>query len=118
MGYGHGHGTDTIPHLDLGMFPGDRDVLTPAEVHHTIFTTVRFRVGYDPREVDAFMARAEATVGALLRENGELRAQLSRTGLPQGDPDAGLREAHRQVSDDVQQAIDRYRDRIQGILNA
>ncbi len=118
MGHEHGHGTQMIPHLDPGLFAGDRDALTPVEIHRTIFTTVRFRVGYNPREVDDFMARAEAAVGALLRENGELRAQLARPARPEGDPVAGLREAHRQMSDDVQRVMDRHRDQVQAILSA
>ncbi|WP_232327468.1 DivIVA domain-containing protein [Herbidospora yilanensis] len=107
-------GHEAIPHLDPGMFVGDREVLTPVEIHHTIFTTVRFKVGYNPREVDDFMARAEAAVGALLRENGELRARLSGPGRSGEEPDADLSEAHR----DLQRAIDLHRDRVQAILNA
>ncbi len=104
-----GHDHEVIPHLGPGMFEGG--ALTPAEIHHTIFTTVRFRVGYNPREVDDFMARAEAAVGALLRENGELRARLARPG---GEPDADLREAHQEL----QRAVDRHRDRVQAILSS
>ncbi|GAB1818213.1 DivIVA domain-containing protein [Herbidospora sp. RD11066] len=100
-----------IPHLEPGMFAEGRDALTPGEIHHTIFTTVRFRVGYNPREVDEFMARAEAAVGALLRENGELRARLARPG---GEPEADLREAQQ----DLQRAVDRHRDRVQAIIDA
>ncbi|WP_197038841.1 DivIVA domain-containing protein [Herbidospora cretacea] len=118
MGHEHGHGTEVIPHLDPGMFTGDRGVLTPAEIHHMIFTTVRFRVGYNPREVDDFMARAEATVGALLRENGELRARLAQPARSGGDPVEGLREAYREMSGEVQRAIDRHRDQVQAIFTA
>lgn len=118
MGHEHDHGREAIPHLDPGMFTSGPGALTPVEIHHTIFATVRFRVGYNPREVDDFMARAEATVGALLRENGELRAQLARPPRSEGDPDAGLREAHRQMSADVQRVMDRHRDQVQEILNA
>jgi DivIVA domain-containing protein len=51
--------------------------LTPADVRDTRFAVTRRRPGYDQREVDAFLARTEAELDRLIRENDELRAQFS-----------------------------------------
>jgi DivIVA domain-containing protein len=51
--------------------------LTPADVRNTKFTVTRHRPGYDQREVDTFLNRTEAELDRLIRENEELRAQLT-----------------------------------------
>jgi DivIVA domain-containing protein len=57
-------------------------VLTPSDVRNTQFTVTRLRPGYDQREVDAFLDRAEAELGRLIRDNEELRARF--TGIQYG----------------------------------
>ena len=51
--------------------------LTPADVRNAQFAVTRRRPGYDQREVDAFLARTEAELDRLTRENEDLRAQFS-----------------------------------------
>jgi DivIVA domain-containing protein len=53
-------------------------VLTAAEIRNTQFTMTRRHPGYDPEEVDTFLARTEAELGRLARENDELRGIVPR----------------------------------------
>jgi DivIVA domain-containing protein len=59
-----------------GIQPGG---LTPADVRNAKFAVTRRRPGYDQREVDAFLARAEAEVDRLMRENEGLGGRLTGT---------------------------------------
>jgi DivIVA domain-containing protein len=51
--------------------------LTPAQVRGQVFSTVRLREGYEMGEVDTFLDRVEATLGAVLADNQDLRGRLS-----------------------------------------
>ena len=56
--------------------------LTPEDVRAKQFSTAKRRKdGYDPDEVDAFLDIVEAEVGALLRDNAELKGQVSATEM-------------------------------------
>jgi DivIVA domain-containing protein len=55
--------------------------LTPHDVRNTKFAVSRRRPGYDQREVDTFLDRTEAELDRLIRENEELRAQLTGNQL-------------------------------------
>jgi DivIVA domain-containing protein len=48
-------------------------VLTAAEIRNTQFALTRRHSGYDPEDVDTFLARTEAELDRLIRENQELR---------------------------------------------
>lgn len=63
-----------------GIQPGG---LTSADVRSAKFAVTRRRPGYDQREVDAFLARTEAEVDRLMRENEELGGRL--TGIQPGE---------------------------------
>ncbi|GII64737.1 hypothetical protein Skr01_48220 [Sphaerisporangium krabiense] len=97
--------------------------VTPADVHHKVFSTVRFREGYDMAEVDGFLAQVEATLTGLLHERAVLTARLG--ALPRsGDPsqtsagenvarivavaqqaaDQVIRDAHEQAAEIITQA--------------
>ncbi|WP_158713191.1 DivIVA domain-containing protein [Streptomyces sp. NRRL S-1813] len=60
----------------------DRTLLTPHDVHHKRFATVRLREGYDLAEVDTFLHEVEATLARLFREVGALRQQAAESGEP------------------------------------
>ena len=49
--------------------------LTPEDVQKKLFTTVKFREGYEQAEVDEFLDQVEAELGRLLHEIDELKAQ-------------------------------------------
>lgn len=71
-------------------------MLTPADVRNTKFTVTRRRPGYDQREVDTFLNRTEAELSRLIRENEELRAQLTGNQYPRltvPDPGPGKAKA-------------------------
>jgi DivIVA domain-containing protein len=51
--------------------------LSPAEVRGQVFSTVRLREGYEMGEVDTFLDKVEAALGAVLADNQDLRAQLT-----------------------------------------
>jgi len=53
-------------------------MLTAAEIRNTQFALTRRHPGYDPEDVDVFLARAEAEVDRLIRENDELRGSVPR----------------------------------------
>lgn len=55
---------------------GPWEVMTPAAVHHQVFTVVRLREGYSLAEVDAFLSRVEHSLAALWRDNKELLERL------------------------------------------
>ncbi|MFE3448798.1 DivIVA domain-containing protein [Nonomuraea sp. NPDC059194] len=74
---GHDHAGGATTHLHPTLYRRGGALLTPAEVHHQVFTTVRFREGYDLAEVDAFLGQVEVTINTILRENTELSAQLA-----------------------------------------
>jgi DivIVA domain-containing protein len=68
------------------------DVLTPADVMSTRFTTTWLLPGYDQAEVDAFLDRTQAGLDRLIRENEELRG--GSTGIqPGGLTSADVRNA-------------------------
>ncbi|WP_033314605.1 DivIVA domain-containing protein [Streptomyces iakyrus] len=67
-------------------------MLTPDDVHHKWFTTVRLREGYDLREVDDFLREVEYTLDRLYKENGSLREQQP-TVLHVPDRDASSEES-------------------------
>lgn len=70
MEHVHAHGPGRVS-------DGGADRLTPAAVHHQVFTVVRLREGYDLAEVDAFLARVEAGLALLWEDNARLREQLT-----------------------------------------
>lgn len=73
--------------------PGqEKPLLTPDDVHHKWFTTVRLREGYDLREVDDFLHEVEYTIDRLYRENGSLREQQP-TELRHPVPDESLQDS-------------------------
>ncbi|MFI0790683.1 DivIVA domain-containing protein [Streptomyces lydicus] len=56
--------------------PGlSKPLLTPDDVHHKRFATVRLREGYDLAEVDTFLHEVESTLDRLFREMAALRQQ-------------------------------------------
>jgi DivIVA domain-containing protein len=57
-------------------------MLTAAEIRNTQFALTRRQPGYDPEDVDTFLARAEAEVDRLTRENDELRGACPRPLTP------------------------------------
>jgi DivIVA domain-containing protein len=62
--------------------PGqEKTLLTPDDVHHKWFTTVRLREGYDLGQVDTFLHDVEYTLDRLYKEINTLRAH--RTRAPQ-----------------------------------
>jgi DivIVA domain-containing protein len=67
-----------------GIQPGG---LTSADVRNAKFAVTRRRPGYDQREVDAFLARTEAEVDRLMRENEDLGGRL--TGIQPGEISPG-----------------------------
>jgi DivIVA domain-containing protein len=67
------------PPSGAAVHPGS---LTPADVRNAQFVVTRRRPGYDQREVDAFLARTEAELDRLTRENEELGARF--TGIQYG----------------------------------
>jgi DivIVA domain-containing protein len=74
---GRGLATAPVPPLPgTAGLPGTTG-LTPADVRSAQFAVTRRRPGYDQREVDAFLARTEAELDRLTRENEELRAQFT-----------------------------------------
>ncbi|MDX6225970.1 MAG: hypothetical protein QOE64_2346, partial [Frankiales bacterium] len=58
--------------------------LTPDDVKSKQFTSTRFGRGYDEDEVDAFLEEVETELIRLLKENADLRQQVSaaRAGAP------------------------------------
>lgn len=84
---GRGLATAPVPPLPgTAGLPGTTG-LTPADVRSAQFAVTRRRPGYDQREVDAFLARTEAEVDRLMRENEELGGRL--TGLQPGEISPG-----------------------------
>ncbi|MFG1697146.1 DivIVA domain-containing protein [Nonomuraea sp. NPDC049309] len=69
---GDGHLTDATHTIGAG----SAEVLTPAAVHHQVFSVVRLREGYNLAEVDAFLTRVESSLAALWRDNKELGERL------------------------------------------
>lgn len=66
--------------------------LTAHEVRSTTFPTVRFRDGYDQREVDEFMERVAVTLehfsrGSARYASGDFRGQLQPTGVRAAAPE-------------------------------
>ncbi|GII86857.1 hypothetical protein Ssi03_48470 [Sphaerisporangium siamense] len=97
--------------------------LSPADVHHKVFSTVRFREGYAMAEVDGFLAQVEVTLTRLLHERATLTARLGsppRSGGPsatsagenvarivavaQQAADQVIRDAHEQAAEIITQA--------------
>ncbi|ALV39210.1 DivIVA domain-containing protein [Streptomyces sp. CdTB01] len=75
--------------------PGtDRPLLTPDDVHHKRFPTVRLREGYEFAGVDTFMHQVEYTVDRLYKEINVLRSR----------PPAQVAAAARQTTDDAFEA--------------
>src|SRR5690348_3854436 len=56
--------------------------LTPEDVQNKRFSTVRFKVGYDEEEVDAFLDEVEAELRRLLTENSDLRTAPRAAAAP------------------------------------
>ncbi|MEV0231860.1 DivIVA domain-containing protein [Nonomuraea sp. NPDC050786] len=83
--------------------PGQLALLTPAAVHHQVFTVVRLRAGYDLAEVDAFLASVETTLGLLWQDNAHLRERLASIPVPPSPSDA-LAEAERAGRETVESA--------------
>ncbi|MEV4109751.1 DivIVA domain-containing protein [Nonomuraea sp. NPDC049695] len=81
--------------------PGQLALLTPAAVHHQVFSVVRLRAGYDLAEVDAFLASVETTLGLLWQDNAHLRERLANIPVP---PSLSLAEAERAAQETVETA--------------
>ncbi|WP_433442948.1 DivIVA domain-containing protein [Nonomuraea sp. CA-141351] len=96
-----GDDTDMLPVQAAG--PGQLTLLTPAAVHHQVFTVVRLRAGYDLAEVDAFLASVETTLGLLWQDNAHLRERLANIPVPQIPADL-LAEAEQTAQDTVEAA--------------
>ncbi|WP_328731885.1 DivIVA domain-containing protein [Streptomyces caniferus] len=87
-------------------------LLTPDDVHHKRFATVRLREGYDLAEVDHFLHRVESSLARLFSENNALRQQAAESGslsaqdLPWGSDQAQrvLALADRTAGDVIAQA--------------
>ncbi len=77
-------GNEELRGGSTGIQPGG---LTSADVRSVKFAVTRRRPGYDQREVDAFLARTEAEVDRLMRENEELGGRL--TGIQPGEISPG-----------------------------
>lgn len=76
--------------------------LTPQEVREKQFSTVKMRTGYDMDEVDTFLDSVEASLGALIVDNDDLRAQLaSKPAAPMtsGEAEKKLTEAQAKVTE-------------------
>ncbi|WP_328967487.1 DivIVA domain-containing protein [Streptomyces sp. NBC_00239] len=58
----------------------DDPLLTPDDVHHQRFSTVRLREGYALGEVDEFLHAVESSLARLFRENEALRQQVAVVG--------------------------------------
>lgn len=52
-------------------------LLTPADVRNTHFTVTRLRPGYDQAKVDAFLDQTEAELDRLIRDNEQIRAEIT-----------------------------------------
>ncbi|MEV5573071.1 DivIVA domain-containing protein [Spirillospora sp. NPDC052269] len=78
-------------------------MLTPSEVARKVFTTVRLREGYDPVEVNDFLADVETTLTALQREIDALRSR------PPESPEtaAGVMRLAQETSDRLLEAAKR-----------
>lgn len=74
--HGRPHDGRTETSGDHTIGAGPWEVMTPATVHHQVFTVVRLREGYSLAEVDAFLSRVEHSLAALWRENKELGERL------------------------------------------
>ncbi|GAA3204783.1 DivIVA domain-containing protein [Nonomuraea helvata] len=83
--------------------PGQLALLTPAAVHHQVFSVVRLRAGYDLAEVDAFLASVETTLGLLWQDNAHLRERLANIPVPPSPSDT-LAEAERAAQETVETA--------------
>jgi DivIVA domain-containing protein len=76
--HGRAEGTPEAPYpLRLAPHSCGGGWLTPAEVRSQVFSTVRLREGYEMGQVDTFLDKVEATLGAVLADNQDLRAQLT-----------------------------------------
>jgi DivIVA domain-containing protein len=64
------------PPSGTALHPGP---LTPVDVRFAQFALTR--PGYEPREVDDFLDRIEAVLDRLIRENDEIRALLTGSGV-------------------------------------
>ncbi|KAB8189767.1 DivIVA domain-containing protein [Nonomuraea phyllanthi] len=98
--------TVTLPVQAAG--PGQLTLLTPAAVHHQVFTVVRLRAGYDLAEVDAFLAGVETTLSLLWQDNAHLRERLAAVPVPPS-PAERLAEAEQSAQQTVEVAREEAR---------
>ncbi|HEV7934332.1 MAG TPA: DivIVA domain-containing protein [Actinomadura sp.] len=97
-----GHQGHEHPHTSLGEstsvielepgLGGGAGLLTPADVHSKVFSTVRLREGYDLAQVDTFLDLVERTLSSVLRENAALAARLTLSAP--GSAPAGKNATH------------------------
>ena len=86
--------------------------LTPKDVHEKQFTTVKLRTGYDMDEVDAFLDEVESSIGTLVTENDELKAQIIQGGGTPVVSSPAVAEAQKKLADaeakvaDMQKQLD------------
>ncbi|EGX59035.1 DivIVA family protein [Streptomyces zinciresistens K42] len=78
--------TDPVPVDRHPLAAGEgRRLLTPDDVHHQWFATVRLREGYDMGAVDTFLREVEYTIDQLFKQTSSLREQLAaRPAQPAG----------------------------------
>ena len=83
--------------------------LTPQQVREKQFNTVKMRTGYDMDEVDAFLDDVETSLGALIVDNDDLRAQLATkpaAPVTPAEADKKLAEAQKKIEEADKKAAD------------
>ena len=69
--------------------------LTPKDVHDKQFSTVKMRTGYDMDEVDLFLDEVESSLGLLLTENDDLKAQIAQGAKAAPVPPVSMTDAQK-----------------------
>ena len=84
--------------------------LTPKDVHEKQFSTVKMRTGYDMDEVDSFLDEIEASLGALITQNDDLKAQLvqaeAKPAVSMTDAQKKWQEAEKALAESKQKLAD------------
>jgi len=78
--------------------------LTPKDVHDKQFSTVKMRTGYDMDEVDLFLDEVESSLGSLITENDDLKAQIAQGTTAAPVPPVSMTDAQKKW-DEAQKAL-------------
>jgi DivIVA domain-containing protein len=121
-----GHQAHEHPHTSLGEttsvielepgLGGGAGLLTPADVHNKVFSTVRLREGYDLAQVDAFLDLVERTLSGVLRENATLAARLPLSGRASPPTDKGAMRMVALAHQSADQVIAMAEEEARGIV--